>query len=75
MRCVRREVIPPAPCCAGPGSVVLDEERLVVRTEWVPVERVRLGTVGVQGEEVVQVDLRRERIGVDRTDAIDGGRS
>src|SRR4051794_6020287 len=45
--------------------VVLYEERLVVRTEWVPVERVRLGTVGVQGEEVVNVDLRRERIDVD----------
>jgi stress response protein YsnF len=47
------------------GWVVLYEERLVVRTEWVPVERVRLGVVGVQGEEVVQVDLRRERIDVD----------
>jgi stress response protein YsnF len=45
--------------------VVLYEERLVVRTEWVPVERVRLRTVGVQGEEVVNVDLRRERIDVD----------
>jgi hypothetical protein len=29
------------------------------------VERVRLRTVGVQGEEVVNVDLRRERIDVD----------
>ena len=47
------------------GWVVLYEERLVVRTEWVPVERVRLGTVGVQGEEVVNVDLHRERIDVD----------
>ena len=45
--------------------VVLYEERLVVRTEWVPVERVRLRTVGVQGEQVVNVDLRRERIDVD----------
>ncbi len=45
--------------------MVLYEERLVVRTEWVPVERVRLGTVGVQGEEGVNVDLRRERIDVD----------
>jgi hypothetical protein len=44
--------------------VVLYEERLVVRTEWVPVERVRLRTVGVQGEQVVNVDLRRERIDV-----------
>ena len=57
---------------AGPGQdaaaddwVVLYEERLVVRTEWVPVERVRLRTVGVQGEELVNVDLRRERIDVD----------
>jgi stress response protein YsnF len=47
------------------GWVVLYEERLVVRTEWVPVERVRLRTVGVQGEELVNVDLRRERIDVD----------
>jgi stress response protein YsnF len=47
------------------GWVVLYEERLVVRTEWVPVERVRLRTVGVQGEEVVNVDLRRERVDVD----------
>jgi Domain of unknown function (DUF2382)/PRC-barrel domain len=54
------------------GWVVLYEERLVVRTEWVPVERVRLGTVGVQGEEVVQVDLRRERIDVDVEHASDG---
>lgn len=59
------------------GWVVLYEERLLIRTEWVPVERVRLGTVGVQGEEVVQVDLRRERIDVDvdRADAGDGPRS
>jgi stress response protein YsnF len=48
------------------GWVVLYEERLVVRTEWVPVERVRLRTVGVQGEEVVNVDLRRERIDVEQ---------
>ena len=47
------------------GWVVLYEERLVVRTEWVPVERVRLRTVGVQGEEVVRVDLRREQVDVD----------
>jgi stress response protein YsnF len=53
------------------GWVVLYEERLVVRTEWVPVERVRLRTVGVQGEEVVNVDLRRERIDVDVQPAAD----
>jgi stress response protein YsnF len=53
------------------GWVVLYEERLVVRTEWVPVERVRLQPVGVQGEEVVQVDLRRERIDVDVEHAAD----
>jgi stress response protein YsnF len=51
--------------------VVLYEERLVVRTEWVPVERVRLRTVGVQGEELVNVDLRRERIDVDVQPAAD----
>ncbi len=74
-----REATPPqaAPPQAGPsgtgaspgdaddGWVVLYEERLVVRTEWVPVERVRLGTVGVQSEEVLRVDLRRERVDVD----------
>jgi Domain of unknown function (DUF2382)/PRC-barrel domain len=49
----------------GDDWVVLYEERLVVRTEWVPVERVRLRTVGVQGEQVVHVDLRRERVDVD----------
>ncbi len=53
------------------GWVVLYEERLVVRTEWVPVERVRLRTVGVQGEELVNVDLRRERIDVDVQPAAD----
>ena len=47
------------------GWLVLYEERLVVRTEWVPVERVRLGTAAVESTEVVPVDLRRERIGVD----------
>jgi stress response protein YsnF len=53
------------------GWVVLYEERLVVRTEWVPVERVRLRTAGVQAEEVVHVDLRRERIDVDVVHASD----
>ena len=57
---------------ADDGWVVLYEERLVVRTEWVPVERVRLRTAGVRGEEVVNVDLRRERIDVDVTPAADG---
>ena len=47
------------------GWLVLYEERLVVRTEWVPVERVRLGTAAVESTEVVPVDLRRERIDVD----------
>jgi stress response protein YsnF len=63
---------PDAPPQDGPGPegddddwVVLYEERLVVRTEWVPVERVRLRTAGVRGEEVVHVDLRRERVDVD----------
>jgi stress response protein YsnF len=54
------------------GWVVLYEERLVVRTEWVPVERVRLGTVGVRSEQAVQVDLRRERIDVDVDRPADG---
>jgi stress response protein YsnF len=62
----------PAPDADDDGWVVLYEERLVVRTEWVPVERVRLRTVGVRGEAAVQVDLRRERIDLD-VDGRDGG--
>lgn len=41
-------------------EVVLHEERLVVDKEAVPVERVRLDTETVSGEETVSDDVRRE---------------
>jgi uncharacterized protein (TIGR02271 family) len=56
---------------AGPAlseeehEVVLKEERPVVTTEAVPVERVRLGKHTVESEETVRADVRKERIEVD----------
>jgi uncharacterized protein (TIGR02271 family) len=49
-------------------EVVLAEERPVVTTEAVPVERVRLAKDQVQDEETVNVDVRKEQIDTD-TDA------
>jgi uncharacterized protein (TIGR02271 family) len=46
-------------------EVVLNEERPVVTTEAVPVERVRLGKHTVESEETVTGDVRKERIEVD----------
>jgi len=46
-------------------EVVLHEERPVVATEAVPVERVRLGTETVTDEETVSGEVRKERIEVD----------
>src|SRR3954469_12731022 len=52
----------------GPGlageehEVVLNEERPVVTTEAVPVERVRLGKHAVESDETVTADVRKERI-------------
>jgi len=43
-------------------EVVLNEERPVVTTEAVPVERVRLGKHSVQSEETVTADVRKEQI-------------
>jgi len=43
-------------------EVVLNEERPVVTTEAVPVERVRLSKDQVQDEETVNVDVRKEQI-------------
>jgi uncharacterized protein (TIGR02271 family) len=49
-------------------EVTLTEERPVVTTEAVPVERVRLGKDQVQAEETVNVDVRKEQIDTE-TDA------
>jgi uncharacterized protein (TIGR02271 family) len=46
-------------------EVTLYEERPVVTTEAVPVERVRLSTDTVQDEETVSADVRKERIEAD----------
>jgi uncharacterized protein (TIGR02271 family) len=46
-------------------EVVLNEERPVVTTEAVPVERVRLGKHAVESEETVTADVHKERIEVD----------
>jgi uncharacterized protein (TIGR02271 family) len=50
-------------------EVVLSEERPVVTTEAVPVERVRLGKEQVQQEQTVTADVRKEVIDTD----VDGG--
>jgi uncharacterized protein (TIGR02271 family) len=49
-------------------EVVLNEERPVVATEAVPVERVRLAKDQVQDEQTVNVDVRKEEIDT-QTDA------
>jgi len=46
-------------------EVVLHEERPVVATEAVPVERVRLGTETVTEKETVSGEVRKERVEVD----------
>lgn len=48
-------------------EVVLTEERPVVQTEAVPVERVRLAKDQVQDEETVDVDVRKEQIETEGT--------
>ncbi|MGY1690178.1 DUF2382 domain-containing protein [Geodermatophilus sp. SYSU D01105] len=48
-----------------PGEIVLHAERPVVSVEVVPVERVRLGTEVVTGQERVTEQLQREQIVVD----------
>jgi uncharacterized protein (TIGR02271 family) len=49
-------------------EIVLHEERPVVHTETVPVERVRLGKDQVQDEQTVTADVRKEQIDTE-TDA------
>ena len=46
------------------GWLVLYAQRPVVTMEWVPVERVRLGTVPVTAEETVTGEVRKEQLDV-----------
>jgi uncharacterized protein (TIGR02271 family) len=50
-------------------EVILTEERPVVAKETVPVERVRLNTETVTGEEQVTEEVRKEQIDTDGVDA------
>jgi uncharacterized protein (TIGR02271 family) len=50
-----------------PDEIVLHAERPVVTVEVVPVERVRLRTEVVQGQEQVTEQVQRERIAVEET--------
>ena len=51
-------------------EVVLHEERPVVTTEAVPVERVRLGTETVTEEQTVNGEVRKEQIELDDSTAV-----
>jgi stress response protein YsnF len=46
----------------GEYEVVLHEEQPVVEKKVVPVERVRLATETVTGEETISADVRKEQI-------------
>jgi stress response protein YsnF len=48
-----------------PVEIVLHAERPVVSVEVVPVERVRLGTEVVRGQEQITEQVQREQIVVD----------
>jgi hypothetical protein len=50
-----------------PDEIILHTERPVVTVEVVPVERVRLRTEVVQGQETVSGQVQREQIVVDET--------
>ena len=52
-----------------PDEIILHTERPVVSVEVVPVERVRLRTEVVQGQETVTQQVQREEIVVDQTSA------
>jgi uncharacterized protein (TIGR02271 family) len=56
-------------------EVVLHEERPVVTTEAVPVERVRLGTENVTDQQTISGDVRKERVEIDDDTVPRGGRS
>jgi stress response protein YsnF/sporulation protein YlmC with PRC-barrel domain len=55
----------------GDRWMVLYAQRPVVTMEWVPVERVRLGTVEVTAEETVTGEVRQERLDVVTDDLAD----
>jgi stress response protein YsnF len=60
-------VTDPAPTSGGlPDEIILHTERPVVSVEVVPVERVRLRTELVEGQETVTEQVQRERIVVDQ---------
>jgi stress response protein YsnF len=52
----------PVGAAAESGEIILHEERPVVSTETVPVERVRLDTVAETVEERVSAPVRKERV-------------
>jgi len=64
-------LVPAAGTASGglPDEIVLHTERPVVTVEVVPVERVRLRTELVQGQETVSGQVQREQIVVDETPA------
>ena len=61
-------------CTDGSEWVVLYAQRPVVTLEWVPVERVRLGTVDVSAQESVSGEVRKEQLEVIGDDAADRDR-
>ena len=56
-------------------EVTLTEQRAVTSKETVPVERVRLGTETVTGQEQVDETVRKEQIDEVEVDGTTGGRS
>jgi stress response protein YsnF len=57
----------PGPARGLPDEIILHTERPVVSVEVVPVERVRLRTEVVQGQETVTGQVQREEIVVEKT--------
>jgi uncharacterized protein (TIGR02271 family) len=70
----RGDALAGAPITDEEHEVVLHEERPVVTTEAVPVERVRLGTETVIDQQTISGDVRKERVEIDDT-VPRGGRS
>jgi hypothetical protein len=68
-------LVPAGDAASGglPGEIILHTERPVVTVEVVPVERVRLRTELVQGQETVTEQVQREQIVVDEH-AVPGAR-
>jgi len=70
---IEREQIPPAeqraderePLGENEREIVLHEERPIVNTETVAVERIRVNTEQVTEEQTIEGDVRRERFDVD----------